>query len=474
MRTRPVDPLLVLILPLCAGACTVGPNYKRPDAPVPTHYKEAEGWKVAQPADIADRGPWWSVYSDTTLDDLEKQIDISNQTLKASEAAYRQALAVVQEGKAGYLPTLVVGAQGGGSGSVPGSQSGHFTVQATGSWDLDVWGRIRRTVESDAANAQASAADLAAARLSAQGTLASDYFQLRAIDQDIHLYYDTVEAYNRSLKIVQNQYAAGTAAKSDVAAAQTQLQQAQAQGIDLGVQRATLEHAIALLIGKPPAELTISTTALASNVPVAPTGVPSTLLQRRPDIAEAERKMQAANAAIGVATAAYYPDINLTAAIGYGISTLASAGAAAWAVGAAITETIFDAGLRDAQVASTRATYDESIASYRETVLTAFREVEDELSALRVLEQEAQVQDAAVKAARESTQLALNEYKAGITAYTAVITAQTAQLISERSAVTVQQNRLSASVGLIEALGGGWTADQLPSRSVVEGERPNS
>ena len=476
---RPVDALSIAILPLCVGACTVGPNYERPYAVVPTHYKEADGWKPAQPADALDRGPWWAVYRDPTLDGLERQIDISNQTLRASEAAYRQALAVVQEGKSGYLPTMTLGPQTQltGTSSNPSKAQSQFSVQASLDWDLDVWGRIRRSVESDAANAQASTADLAVARLSAQATLAIDYFELRAADENKRLYDATIDAYRRSLQIARNQFAAGIVAKSDVATAETQLQQAQAQAIDLGVQRATLEHAIALLVGKPPADLTIAPAPLATDVPVAPAGVPSTLLQRRPDIAEAERRMAAANAEIGVAQAAFYPDVTLSAAIGAGTASLGnvfSAGAIAWSLGAALAETVFDGGLRQAQVASTRAAYDESIATYRQTVLTGFQQVEDQLAALRVLEQEAQAQDAAVQTAKEATQLVLNEYKAGTIAYTAVVTAQTAQLDGERSAVTVRQNRLTSSVALIEALGGGWTAQQLPDqRTVRSGSIPS-
>ena len=472
MRHRPIDILLIVILPLFAGACTVGPDYKRPEAIVPVRYKEDDGWKPAQPADAIDRGAWWSIYSDPTLDSLERQVDISNQNLKASEAAYRQALAVVQEGKSGYLPTLSLTSTAALTKS-PGSSSapkGELTVAAQVDWDLDVWGRIRRTVESDAANAQASAADLAVARLSAQATLANDYFLLRGSDQTKRLFDDTITDFTRSLQIVQNQYAAGVAAKSDVATAETQLQQAQAQAVDLGVQRAALEHAIALLVGKAPADLTLAPGPLATAVPVAPAGLPSTLLQRRPDIAEAERKMAAANAQIGVATAAYYPDITLSAIAGFGASAvgnLFSASNTAWSVGASIAETVFDGGLRQAQVASAKAVYDQSVALYRETVLTGFQQVEDQLAALRVLEQESAVEDAAVKSSQEASQLTLNEYKAGIMAYTAVVTAQTAELNNERSAVTIRQNRLTASVALIEALGGGWATDQLPSRDSV-------
>jgi NodT family efflux transporter outer membrane factor (OMF) lipoprotein len=472
MKYPSVKSQLIALLPLVAGACAVGPDYKRPAAIVPASYKENSGWKVAQPADAVNRGPWWSVYADATLDSLERQVDISNQTLKASEAAYRQALAVVQEGKSGYLPTLALTpnaqlTKNPGNGSKP---KGQLAVEAQADWDLDVWGRIRRTVESDAANAQASAADLAVARLSAQAALAIDYFELRATDENKRLYDDTIAAYRRSLEIANNQYAAGIVAKSDVAQAETQLQQAEAQGIDLGVQRTALEHTIALLVGKPPADLSVAPAPLATEVPVVPAGLPSTLLQRRPDIAEAERTMAAANAQIGVATAAFYPDISLSAAFGVGsaaFGNLFSASSLAWSVGASVAETLFDGGLRHAQVASAQATYDQSVANYRQTVLAAFQQVEDQLAALRILEQEAGVQDTAVRSSREATKLALNEYKAGTIAYTAVVTAQAAELSNERSAFAIRQNRLTASVTLIESLGGGWTTDQLPSGEAV-------
>jgi NodT family efflux transporter outer membrane factor (OMF) lipoprotein len=481
MRDLSLKPTLVSLVALVLSACSVGPDYQRPSAVVPASYKEDKGWKVAQPADGIDRGAWWSLYNDSTLDGLERQIDISNQTLKASEAAYRQALAVVQEGKSGYLPTLTLNPSAQltkSAGQGPSASShGEYSAQAQLDWDLDIWGRIRRTVESDVANAQASAADLAVARLSAQATLATDYFELRAADDSKRLFDDTVAAYTHSLEIVHNQYAAGVAAKSDVASAETQLQQAQAQGIDIDVQRSALEHAIALLVGKAPADLTLARAPLATAVPVVPTGLPSTLLQRRPDIAEAERKMAAANAQIGVAEAAYYPDITLSAVVGYGstaVGDLFNASSQAWSLGASLAETVFDGGLRKAQVSAARATYDESVADYRQTVLTGFQQVEDQLSALRILEQEAVVQDAAVASSHEASQLALNEYEAGITAYTTVITAQTAELSNERSALAVRQNRLTASVALIEALGGGWGADQLPSGDKVSGSLMNA
>jgi NodT family efflux transporter outer membrane factor (OMF) lipoprotein len=476
--TKPLSFRLALASMLAFGtsACSVGPDYQRPTTVIPASYKEADGWKIAHPADGIDRGAWWSIYHDSTLDGLERQIDISNQTLKASEAAYRQAIAVVEEGKSGYLPVLTLspGAQLTKSAGVGPQASSHgdYSAQAELDWDLDIWGRIRRTVESDVASAQASAADLAVARLSAQATLATDYFELRAADETKRLFDATIADYTRSLEIVRNQYTAGVAAKSDVAAAETQLQQAQAQGIDIGVQRAALEHAIALLVGKAPADLTLEPAPFAKEIPLVPTGLPSLLLQRRPDIAEAERTMAAANAQIGVAEAAFFPDITLSAVLGYGstaMGNLFAASSEAWSLGASLTETVFDGGLRHAQVSAARATYDESVANYRQTVLTGFQQVEDQLATLRILEQEAVVQDAAVKSARESAQLALNEYEAGITAYTTVVTAQTAELSNQRTALTLRQNRLTASVALIEALGGGWAIDQLPDRDKVSG-----
>lgn len=473
-RSLPRRLALMTAVALAPTGCTVGPDYQRPSATVPTSYKEANGWKLAQPAEGIDRGAWWSIYKDPVLDGLERQIDISNQTLKASEAAYRQALAVVREGKSGYLPTLTLNpaaqlTKSEGSGA-SATAHGEFSAQAQLDWDLDIWGRIRRTVESDVASAQASAADLAVARLSAQATLAIDYFELRAADENKRLYDTTIADFTHSLQIVRNQYAAGVAAKSDVAAAETQLEQAQAQGIDIGVQRATLEHAIAILTGKPPADLTLPPADFAKEIPIVPTGLPSTLLQRRPDIAEAERKMAAANAQIGVAEAAFYPDITLSAAFGYGSTALGqlfTASSEAWSLGASLTETVFDGGLRNAQVSAARATYDQSVADYRQTVLTGFQQVEDQLSTLRILGQEAAVEDAAVQSSHEATVTALNEYEAGITAYTAVITAQAAELTNQRSAITIRQQRLTASVALIEALGGGWDAGQLPAREKI-------
>ena len=455
---------------LLLGACTVGPDYRRPTAPTPAAYKEQAGWKVATPADATDRGDWWSIYHDPVLDRLEQQVAISNQTLKQSEAAYREAVAIVREGRAGYYPTITVGGSAQRAQTAAGPGGGNrvanlYSVSADASWDLDVWGRIRRTVESDVANAQASAADLASARLSAQATLASDYFELRAADDTKRLLDSAAAAYARSLQIARNQYAVGVAARSDVATAETQLRTTRAQAIAAGVQRAVFEHAIAVLVGEPPAKLSIAATTLARDVPVVPAGMPSALLERRPDIASAERQMAAANAQIGATEAAYYPDITLSAAFGYASAAFGGflqASNQLWSLGVDIAETVVDGGLRGAQVAAARAVYDQTIANYRQTVLTGFQQVEDQLSTLRILEQEAEAQDAAVKSAEEAERLALNEYEAGTVAYTTVVTAQTAALGNEETALTIRQDRLVASVGLVQALGGGWDAAQLP------------
>ncbi|MET1027901.1 MAG: efflux transporter outer membrane subunit [Dongiaceae bacterium] len=479
-RLRVASVALLLILP----GCMVGPDYHRPSAPMSATFKEAQGWRVAQPSDAINRGPWWSVYKDPVLDQLESQVNFSNQTLKADEAAYRQAQAIVSEGRAGLAPTVLVNPQvnaqqtlalGANSRTTPVTADAQIAAQVD--WDLDVWGRIRRTVESDVASAQASAGDLATAQLSAQSALATDYLQLREADELTRLLDASVTAFTKSLQIVQNQYEVGVAARSDVATAQTQVQQTQAQEIDVGVRRAQLEHAIAVLIGKPPADLTIAPMPFAYFIPDIPLEMPSALLERRPDVAAAERRMAAANAQIGIAVAAYYPDISLSAALGIGGapgSEFISASQALWSVGANITETVFDAGLRHAEVTDAREIYEQAVANYRQTVLTSFQQTEDELAALRILAQEATAQDAAVKSAQLAQQLALNEYQAGTTAYTTVVVAQTAALSDEETALNIWQSRLTASVALIEALGGGWDAHQLPSRREVEKEVPDA
>lgn len=456
-------------------SCAVGPNYHRPAAPVPQHFKEADGWKPAQPREAASGTNWWSVYEDATLDELEKQIDVSNQTLKASEAAWRQAVALVSQTRAGLLPTVGVtaaatrsggrGAAGAAAGTAAVSHpTNQFQLTGGASWDIDVWGKIRRLLESNVASAQASEAQLAAARLSAQATLASDYIELRIADEQKQLFDETVEAYQRSLQITNNQYTVGVVAKADVITAQTQLQGAQSQRLAIGVTRATLEHAIAVLVGKPPADFSLAAAPLGATVPVAPTGVPSTLLERRPDVAEAERRMAAANAQIGIAVAAYFPDLTLTGSYGFASNVVAGLVRAPnnlWSVGASATDALLDFGARSAQVRQARAGYDVTVANYRQSVLTAFQEVEDELASLRILEEQYEVQGETLRSANLAAQLMLNQYKAGIVAYTAVVTAQTIALNDAQSLLSIRQNRLTASVALIQALGGGWTASSL-------------
>ncbi|MBI3706972.1 MAG: efflux transporter outer membrane subunit [Proteobacteria bacterium] len=460
------------------SACTVGPDYKRPDVATPIVYKEVEGWKLSEPRDWADRGAWWSVYSDPLLDGLERQIEISNQNLRAAEAAFREASAVVRAARASYFPAVsldasaqraALGPRNGSSGSravSTGRTQNQYDLSTGASWIPDAWGRIRRTVESDEASAQASAADLASARLSAQATLATAYFQLRIDDEIKRLLDAAVDAYATSLEIARNRYAAGTAARSDVVSAEAQLETTRAQAIGVGVQRAQLEHSIAVLIGKPPAEFAIEPALLAIAIPAIPPGMPSTLLERRPDIAAAERRMAAANAQIGVAEAAFFPDLTLSASYGFSsslLSSLVQASNRVWSIGPQLAVTLFDAGARTARVEGARATYDQTVAGYRQTVLTGFQQIEDALAALRILAQQAEVEERAVRAAREAEQLVLNQYKAGTVAYTSVLTAQTTALSSEQNALGTLQSRFAASVALIEALGGGWTTSELPT-----------
>lgn len=467
------------------SACTVGPDYQRPDPPVPAEYKEA-GWKVGEPLDAIDRGAWWSVYKDPLLDDLEKQIDISNQNLKAAEAAFEQAEWIVAQARAAFFPTFDLNASaqrsrtGGGSSSSTGAGRSGFTTSlfstsASASWVPDLWGKIRRTVEGDVASAQASAGDLASARLAAQGTLASDYLQLRVSDELKRLLDAAASYYAESVRITRNQYQSGTTDQSAVSQAEAQLESTQAQAIAVGVTRAQLEHAIAVLIGKPPAEFSIPPTEAMIAMPVIPAEMPSALLERRPDIAATERLMASANAQIGVAEAAFYPTITLSADSGASALTLNHLLATTsrfWAFGSTLLETVFDAGARAATLEEARAFFDQTIANYRQTVLTAFQQVEDQLAALRILAQEAEVQDKAVAAAFEAARIINNQYLAGTVAFTSVIVADQTALADAETAVNIRQTRLVASAALIQALGGGWDTSQLPSRERIEENAP--
>jgi NodT family efflux transporter outer membrane factor (OMF) lipoprotein len=470
--TRTKGAMVALAGAMTLSACTVGPDYQKPPAPTPDSYKEIDGWKPAKPAVAASGEAWWAIYNDPVLDGLERQVDISNQNLKQAEASYRQAVAIVDEARAGYYPTVSLDGSGTRSqnnltngGNTTRIIANSFSASGGVSWAPDLWGRIRRTVESNVATAQADAADIASARLSAQATLATDYFELRVDDELARVFEETIKAYQDALRITQNQLNAGTAAQTDVITAETQLEGAQAQYINIGVQRAQLEHAIAVLTGKPPSALSITVAKLDRGIPVIPAGAPSTLLERRPDVAIAERQMASANAQIGVAVAAYYPDITLSASAGFAnsmLQNLFNAASTVWSFGPSLSETVYDAGLRDAQVAAARASYDGTVANYREVVLTAFQQVEDELAALRILEQQAVVEDKAVRDAREAVRLTLNQYQQGTVAYTSVVTEQAIALGDEEAVLNILSSRLVASVTLVEALGGGWNATQLP------------
>jgi len=454
------------ILALALAACAVGPDYQRPEAAVSAAYKEAVGWKVAEPRDETSRGNWWEIFGDPKLSALIESIDMSNQNVLLAEARFRQAQALAAQSRAALFPTLDANASITRSRS-PTGVVGDRSVALNSSWEIDLWGRLRRALESSAASAQASAADLAAARLSAQAELASNYFQLRVLDAQKQLLGDTVTAFDKSLELTRNRYAAGVAAKVDVAQAETQLKSTLAQSIDTGVQRAQLEHAIAILVGKPPSEFSIAPVPLAVTMPRVPLGLPSELLERRPDVAAAERRAAAANAQIGVAKAAYFPSLTLSASGGFrsaNAADLFTAPSRFWSIGPALAQSIFDAGLRRAQTEQAIAAYDATVAQYRQAVLAGFQEVEDNLAALRILEEEAKVQDEAVRAARESVVLTTNQYKAGIVSYINVVTVQTTQLSNERTAVGILGRRLVAAATLVKALGGGWDAAALAQK----------
>jgi NodT family efflux transporter outer membrane factor (OMF) lipoprotein len=459
---------LAVALGFALGGCMMGPDYVKPAAPAPAAYKEAEGWKRAEPRDDLPRGDWWRAFRDPVLDALQAQVVVDNQSLKAAEARVRAARAITQQARAALFP--FVAADGSATRSGGGSRSGggtgsRYSIALDASWEIDLWGRVRREIEAAGAGAQASAADLEAAKLSAQALLAQDYWLLRVQDAEIRLLNDTLAAYEKSLQVTRNQYAVGVAPRADVVQAETQLKSTQAQAIDAGVQRAQLEHAIATLIGKAPAEVSIAPRDTAFTFPDVPLGVPSELLERRPDIAAAERRTAAANARIGVAEAAFFPSLTLSAAGGFqssALSQLLSLPNRFWAIGPlALAQTIFDAGLRRAQTAQAIAAYDEAVATYRQTVLTGFQEVEDNLAALRILEQEAAVQADAVRAARESVAIVNNQYRAGIVNFLEVVVVQTSALANERAALAIQGRRLAATVQLVRALGGGFEAGAL-------------
>lgn len=487
---RPIASALAAALLL--SACAVGPNYVRPTVSTPAAFKEApnaqNGWVPAQPMDTLQRGAWWKVFNDATLDELESKVEVNNQNVAQAAAAYAQARALTSADRASLFPTISLtgsgtrsGSGGGGSGTYVDSSgnvvsggsgstsSTRYNAALGASWAPDVWGRIRRQVESDKASAQASAADLANATLSAQTELATDYFNLRILDEEKRLFDATVAAYQKSLAVSENQYKAGTIAKADLITAQTQLLSTQAQAADIGVQRAQAEHAIAVLAGMAPSELTIAatTTTYTPAIPIPPMTLPSEVLQRRPDIASAERSAAAANAAIGVQVAAYFPTITLSGSYGYtssALSDLFKSGSDVWSYGANLAETVLDFGARRARVREAKAAYAQRVAAYRQTVLAAFQGVEDQLVALRVLEAEAKIRDQELVSARQAEQLALNRYRAGQVDYTTVAAAQAQALTSAQNVLTITRSRQNASVALIEALGGGWTTADLSKK----------
>ncbi|SDT59235.1 efflux transporter outer membrane subunit [Pseudomonas prosekii] len=463
----------LLSLALCVSllsACAVGPDYQRPQTAEIAQYKEAEGWRQANPSDSLARGAWWELYGDRQLNGLVDQLNNANQTVAQAEARYRQSQALVKSARAAFYPTVDLSAGKTRSSQGAGSSSSSLSSSASGirdtystefgvSWEADIWGKLRRGLEADQATAQASFADLAAMRLSQQSEMVQNYLQLRVIDQQKRLLESTVAAYQRSLQMTQNQYRAGVSGRDAVAQAQTQLKSTQADLVDLIWQRAQFENAIAVLIGLPPAEFNLAESQDIPKLPQIPLSLPSQLLERRPDIASAERSVIAANANIGVAKAAYYPDLSLSLSGGYSSSTssnLVSLPNRFWSVGPKLTLPLFDGGARSAEVDRNEALYDETVATYRQTVLDGFREVENYLIQLKVYEQEASVRQEALDAARDSLRLTENQYKAGLIAYLDVVVVQATALNNEQSVLNVLQSRLLASVQLIAALGGGW------------------
>jgi NodT family efflux transporter outer membrane factor (OMF) lipoprotein len=473
---------------ICSGAllltsCKVGPNYHRPPASVSDAFKEAPPpdspqaaeWVTAKPSDAISRGKWWEIYSDPELNSLEEQVNISNQNIKEAEAQYREAKLNVRIARSYLFPTLTTNPSITNSRNsvtaIPGAQSFSRTtydLPVETSYEIDLWGAVRRQYTAVQETAQASEAQLETARLSYQSELAQDYFELRGTDGSKSLLDTTVKSYQEYLKLTQDRFNNGVASGADVAQAQTQLNTARAQLIDLDVARTQYEHAIAVLAGKPPADLTVTTGSIRITPPAVPVGVPSTLLERRPDIATAERQMAAANEQVGVAEAAYYPMVSIGGTAGLESASFLkwfSWPSRFWSVGPSLDETLFDAGRRRATVQQNIAAYDATVATYRQTVLGAFQEVEDNLSALRVLENEAQAEDQAVEAAKNALDITTYQYKAGTVNYLSVITEQAILLSDQSQAVNILSRRMSASVLLIKALGGGWDSSKLPSTS---------
>ena len=475
--------IVALLSGLLLAGCTVGPKYIKPTVPTtptykeeaPGSFKESDQWQPAHPADQTSRGNWWEIFGDPELNKLEDQIAGSNQSLKVAEARFREARAVIRFSRASQFPTIstVPNASYVKSSDfspnfparIPQASKGDFVLPFDLSYELDLWGRVRRGVAAAREEAQAAAADYDTAKLSLEAELALDYFELRSADAQKQLLDDTVKAYTDNVQLTLNRFKRGVAPKADLAQAQTLLDTTRVQDTDVTVQRAQFEHAIAILIGKPPAEFSLATVPLNYQPPSTPIGLPSELLQRRPDIAAAERRVAEANQQIGIARAAYFPTVILGGTAGFAGSQGSNWfgwPSGFWAVGPALAETLFDAGRRRATSESARANYDAAVATYRQTSLTAFQEVEDNVAALRILENETQQQQQAVASSQESLQLFTNRYAGGVDTYLQVITAQTIELANERNAIDILRRRLDASVLLIKALGGGWDVSNLP------------
>jgi NodT family efflux transporter outer membrane factor (OMF) lipoprotein len=477
--------LLLVLLVVALEGCMVGPKYVKPSAPTSANFKEEvpasfEGtnqqWKPANPGDQTIRGKWWEIFGDPQLNGLEEQIANSNQDLKVAEARFRQARAAIRFNRASQFPTISTSPSAsyaknsdntlGLPSKVHEASTGDFVLPFDLSYELDLWGRVRRTVAAAREETQATAADYQTAKLSLEAELAMDYFELRSADAQKKLLDDTVKAYTDNLELTENRFKGGVAPRADVAQAQTQLDTTMVQDTDVTVQRAQFEHAIAILIGKPPADFSLAAAPLDTAPPGIPIGLPSELLQRRPDIAAAERRVAEANQQIGIARAAYFPTVSLGGTAGFAGtqgSNWFTWPSAFWAVGPALAQTLFDGGRRRATSESARANYDATVATYRQTSLTAFQEVEDNVAALRILENEAKQQQEAVASAKDTLQLFTNRYKGGVDTYLQVITAQTTELANERNAIDIQRRRIDASVLLVKALGGGWTVSNLPT-----------
>ncbi|MGO8705098.1 MAG: efflux transporter outer membrane subunit [Candidatus Brocadiia bacterium] len=472
---------------LWIGGCNLAPKYQKPSVETPGAFKEAAGWKPAQPKDDARRGHWWEVFGDPQLSALEEQVSVSNQNIAAAFANFLAARAVVKEARAAYYPVLTTSpsaTRSYESGTPPPAATrseqnwSTYLLPLDASWVPDLWGNIRNNVNATTFTAQASAATLEGLLLTTQADLAADYYQLRAQDNLIQVNADTVAADQKNLDLLKVQYAAGIASDEDVSQAETLLKTVQAQATGLGIARAQLEHAIALLIGKPASSLSIPVEPFKAKPPAIPVGIPSQLLERRPDVAASERNVAAANEQIGIAKAAFFPTLTLTGSAGLlsgdPIGNLIKDPIKLWSVGAGLTETIFDAGLRSAVVEQSRAQYNATVANYRQTVLTAFQEVEDSLAALRILSQQVGQEDAAVASAARTLALATHRYELGIDSYLNVITAQLALLTNQQTAVTIRSQQMTSSVQLIVALGGGWNAAELPTPEQITGKAPES